>query len=196
MPANRYATFLVVAVCGLAADLWTKHATFAWPALQQPGSVYWLWPEYVGLQASLNEGALFGLGQGQQLLFSLFSIGAAVAIPVWLFAYRAAQDWWFTVTLGGVMAGVLGNLYDRLGLPGLTWSWPPERVGDPVFAVRDWILLQYDNTLQWPNFNLADAFLVVGAATLFFRSLRTPPTAPLPSAVGDSATASTPASSD
>ena len=51
-------------------------------------------------------------------LFALISILAAIAIPIWLFRLGAAQDVWLTVALGCVMAGIVGNLYDRLGLSG------------------------------------------------------------------------------
>jgi signal peptidase II len=71
------------------------------------------------------------------------------------------------------MAGVLGNLYDRLGLPGEVWQ-SGARAGEPVFAVRDWILWQVNAQWRWPNFNLADSFLVIGAAILFLRALGKP----------------------
>ena len=64
-------------------------------------------------------------------------------------------------------AGILGNLYDRLGLPGLVWPrdhGPP--AGAPVHAVRDFILVMI-GPWPWPNFNLADSSLVCGAGLLF-----------------------------
>jgi signal peptidase II len=134
------------------------------------GAVSWLWTGHVGLQLSLNEGALWGLGQGKVWLFATLSAAAAVAIPVWLFWFRAAGDLRLTVALGLVMGGVLGNLYDRLGLPVL--SWPPgEPAGRRVFAVRDWILVQWNDQWRWPNFNIADSLLVVGAALLVWHAM-------------------------
>lgn len=172
IPPNRYFVFGLLASLSCAIDLYTKHLMFAWPLLRS--NIYWVWPEYAGFQTSLNEGALFGMGQGGQMWFALMSLIAAVAIPVWLFKWRAAHDWWLTVALGGIMGGVLGNLYDRLGLHGLKWAGPPNRVGDQVYAVRDWILLQWSNDARWPNFNIADSLLVVGAVILFVRTLTTP----------------------
>ena len=87
------------------------------------------------------------------------SIAAALAIPIWLFWFRAAHDAWLTFSLGCVMAGVLGNLYDRLGLN-----------HENVHAVRDWILWQANDRWRWPNFNIADSFLVVGACLLFLHA--------------------------
>ena len=62
------------------------------------------------------------MGQGFSLLFAALSMGAAIAILVWLFAVGAARDWLLTIALAIVMIGILGNLYDRLGLPGLLWN--------------------------------------------------------------------------
>lgn len=165
----HYSWFTALAIVGAGVDLWTKHLMFHWSELRA-GQVYWLIPNIAGFQLSLNEGALFGMGQGQQGLFAALSFLAALAIPIWLFRFGAAADRWITLALGGVMGGVIGNLYDRLGLPGELWQWPPERVGQPVYAVRDWILLQAGDQYRWPNFNIADALLVVGAIVLFWRA--------------------------
>ena len=110
-----------------AADLVTKAWVFSVPELRA-GHVYWLWTGHVGIQLSRNWGALFGIGQGMVWLFATLSIAAAMAIPLWLFRFGAARDAWLTFALGGVMAGVLGNLYDRLGLSGETWAGPGTRV--------------------------------------------------------------------
>jgi signal peptidase II len=144
---------------------------FAWEALEG-GAIYWIWPGHVGFQTTLNEGALFGIGQGMVWLFAFVSMIAAAAIPIWLFVLQGARLWWPTLILSCIMAGVLGNLYDRLGFPGLTYQWPPQRIGEPVFAVRDWILWQYSDELRWPNFNIADSLLVLGAAMLLWNAMR------------------------
>ncbi|QDV74408.1 signal peptidase II [Botrimarina mediterranea] len=170
---NRYVAFALIASVGLAADLVTKAVVFSWPG-KLTGQVYWLWEGYAGFQTSLNEGALFGLGFGHVPVFAAISVLAAIAIPVWLFVFRAANDWWLTASLGAVMAGVLGNLYDRLGLSGEVWPAFDPRAGETVYAVRDWILWQLNDEWRWPNFNLADAFLVVGAGVLFLRAMFEP----------------------
>jgi signal peptidase II len=171
VPASRYAVFVLLASAGLAADLGTKSWVFSWPGTLT-GKVYWLVPGYAGLQTSLNEGALFGIGQGRVGWFALVSVIAAIAIPLWLFVAGAARDAWLNVALAGVMAGVLGNLYDRLGWHGMVWPDGAPRAGEAVYAVRDFLLVQWSDDLRWPNFNVADAMLVVGAATLFVRALR------------------------
>jgi signal peptidase II len=125
----------------------------------------------VGFQTSLNEGALFGIGQGNVWLFTLLSFVALAAIPLWLFYARMAMDWILTIAMGCVTAGILGNLHDRLGMHGLKWA-DPDRLGQPVHAVRDFVLLQINDSWRWPNFNVADSLLVCGAGLLLWHAAR------------------------
>jgi signal peptidase II len=169
IPGNRYVLFAAPALIGCAADLATKAWFFAMPELRA-GNIYWLWSGHIGIQLSWNEGALFGMGQGQAGLFAALSIVAGVAIPIWLFWFGAARDAWLSFALGCVMAGVLGNLYDRLGMHGETWPLLHPRAGQPVYAVRDWILWQINDQWRWPNFNIADSMLVLGAGVLMLHA--------------------------
>jgi len=181
IPRSRHVLFWSLAALGLAADLWTKHWMFSRPSLRA-GEIWWLWPEYAGFQLSLNEGALFGMGQGNVWLFAGCSLAAAIAIPTWLFVFGGARDRALTIVLGAILGGVLGNLYDRLGLPGLQWGdFDPARAGQRVYAVRDFVLLawrwdpDWQNRVVWPNFNVADSLLVCGAAALLLLSFRKSP---------------------
>ena len=172
VPANRYYVFCSIAVIGCLLDLATKSWVFNW--LKMPGGrTEWLIDDVVGFQTSLNEGALFGMGQGMVSLFALMSIVALIGILAWLFVAGAARDWTLTIALGSVTAGTLGNLYDRLGWPGLKWNFANQLhgLGDPVHAVRDWILVMIGDW-PWPTFNIADAMLVTGAALLFLHAFR------------------------
>jgi signal peptidase II len=167
---QRIVLFLAVTVIGTLADLGSK----AWMFAQQPLrdlEIWWVVPEYAGFQLSLNAGALAGIGQGKVWLFATLSVLFAIAIPIWLFRFGAAADLHLTLLLGCVMAGVLGNLYDRLGLHGETWFYDPQRAGERAYAVRDFILLQWDPQHRWPNFNIADSLLVVAAGALAVKTL-------------------------
>ena len=177
--------FLTLALFGCAADLFTKQAVFRWlgvpghfldprapdaasrwrgdPALDH---LWWLWDQRLGVQTSLNTGAVFGLGAGWWWLFVTFAVVALVGIVMWLFKYQAAHDRWLTVTLGLVTGGILGNLHDRLGLWSTAGILPSYQ-----HAVRDWILFQWPESGlpfldPWPNFNIADSLLVTGAIML------------------------------
>jgi signal peptidase II len=188
IPASRHLLFWSLAALGAIADLWTKHWMFSQADLLA-GETRWLWPGYAGFQLSLNEGALFGMGQGNVWLFALCSSAAAIAIPTWLFAFGGARDRALTIVLGCILGGVIGNLYDRIGLPGLQWSdFNPHRAGESVYAVRDFVLLAWKwdedwrHRIVWPNFNLADSLLVCGAMALLILSMRKPQVeSPIPS---------------
>jgi len=171
VPLNRYVVFFSIALIGCAVDLLTKSCVFSWLGMPS-GRVHWVIPGVIGWQTSLNEGALFGMGQGMVPLFAAASIVAGVGILVWLFWFGAARDLLLTVALGCVMAGVFGNLYDRLGFPGLVWpeGFPGHAAGEPVYAVRDFILVMIGDW-PWPTFNVADSLLVSGAILLVWHAL-------------------------
>lgn len=164
----RWSTFVAIAGCGTFADLWTKQWVFAWRGL--PGTLppWWLIENYVGIETAVNPGALFGMGAGFGKVFAALSIVAGIAIFLWLSRYQAIRSWWLVVALSCVSGGILGNLYDRLGL----WNPPLERP-DWQSGVRDWILLRYGEH-TWPNFNIADSLLVCGAIMLAIHSLYPP----------------------
>jgi signal peptidase II len=170
--AYRYGLFFLIVLAGFAADLSTKRCTFDRLGFP-PQPPCWIWRDRVGLETSVNEGALFGMGQGGVRVFVALSILAAIGILVWLFRGGAAGDLLLTVTLACIFGGIVGNLYDRLGLHGLTWppGYPPHPPGSSVYAVRDWILVMIlDN--HFPNFNIADSMLVCGAILLVWHAWR------------------------
>ena len=164
----QYSVFGVLMVFGTAADLLSKQWVFAWRGLPQQLPPWWLIEPYVGIETAVNQGALFGMGQGKGWLFAILSVVALIGICVWLFVFKAAESKWLLVAMSLVTGGILGNLYDRLGIPDL----PGELHG----GVRDWILFKYQEYV-WPNFNIADSLLVVGAIMLGIHSLFLSPTA-------------------
>ena len=159
--------FLVVVSVGLSADLFSKHWVFQ--ALGMPGEykfdtepelrgVHWIWQDVFGLQTSLNSGALFGFLAGQTMILVVFSAVFLTGIVLFLifWAWRSPL---FAVILGMITAGICGNLFDRLGWHGLVYpEWHP-MAGEPMYAVRDWILCMI-STFPWPNLNIADSLLV------------------------------------
>jgi len=172
VPASRYLIFFSLAGLGVLLDLTTKSWIFDQLGMPGESPTWWLWEDVFGFQTSLNEGALFGMAQGWVVLFSVLSMVAVPGIVYWLFVARAAQDRLLTVAMGLVTPGILGNLYDRLGLPGLRWNYANalHSIGDPVHAVRDWILVMIGRW-PWPTFNVADSLLVSGAILLVWHAL-------------------------
>ena len=165
----RITLFLLIALVCAIADLATKHWIFGELGLPGEQGVRWVIPNVFGFQTSLNQGALFGIGQGQIPLFVALSCVALVGIVAWVW-FDAQRSLFLACSLGLIVGGILGNLWDRVGLHGMVWTqfdvevWnsPPEMVGKPVYAVRDWILVML-GSYPWPNFNIADSCLVCGA---------------------------------
>ncbi len=155
----------------LLADLVSKSMAFSSffdPTQNFQSPHYWV-DGIFGIQTSTNPGALFGMGSGYSWLFAILSVVALAGIVLWLFVFGAGYDLFLTLTLGLISGGILGNLYDRLG-----WGALPSYPESIHTNVRDWILFRLEGVPffdPWPNFNLADCWLVCGAALLFFHAL-------------------------
>ncbi len=164
IPRRHVLIFLVLALGGTTFDLWTKAAIFR--KVGPPGSEsVSVIPNIVELRTAHNTGALWGMGKDvphSSLIFATLSILAVVLIVWWLFWQGAAKDFWLTVALGLIMAGAMGNCYDRL-----------------VFGyVRDFVYFHIDPIgFECAIFNFADNMLVVGAVILSLLALK-----PLPEA--------------
>lgn len=102
-------TFLLVAVVGLTLDLWTKH--WAFHSLRQGGREV-IVPNVLEFQTMLNRGALFGIGGGMTTVFLVASV-FALGLVAWMFVQSSARRWTLHVALGAILAGALGNMYDR-----------------------------------------------------------------------------------
>jgi lipoprotein signal peptidase len=112
---------------------------------------------------------LFGLSLSNSnpwvdnLVFSVVSVIAAVAIVYWTLRRTTARDRVLCAALGLILAGTVGNLYDRLVFGG----------------VRDFL---YFYLINWPVFNIADSCLVCGAFLLLFQAFFSHSGVPKPSA--------------
>lgn len=99
----------IVAAVGLTADLWTKDWAFRTLSSMDTRVLI---KDLLSFQLSLNPGALFGLGWGWAPLFVGASVLALIFV-LYLFANSSASRWSLHLALGMVLAGALGNLYDR-----------------------------------------------------------------------------------
>ena len=170
VPPSRFVIFLLVASAGCYVDLLTKRWAFESMGMPNPVKthVWWLWENFVGIDTSLNRGALFVMGQNGTLWFAGLSFIALFGVITWFVWGRIGRSLSMTLVLGCIAGGILGNLYDRLGL----WSLGPD--GWPrIHAVRDWIRFSYYDHV-WPNFNIADSLLVCSALFLAWQSFRPP----------------------
>ncbi len=101
----------IVVVFGLVADLWSK--SWAFSALEPNDEPRHFIPGLLDFQLSLNSGALFGMGSGLVWLFICASIIALVFV-LYLFASSHPSQRIVHLALGLILAGALGNLYDRI----------------------------------------------------------------------------------
>ena len=169
----RYALFAILTTSALAWDLWSKWYVFRW--LNVPGD-FAVWkgsvlgiPVDFQLATTFNLGALWGIGQGQTWLFASLSLIAVLVIAYFLWTGQAVESWWLTVVSGLLLAGTLGNLYDRLGLHG----WKDAK--GQIYGVRDFLdFVFFNGGFHWATFNFADSYLVTGAIMLVLHSFWQP----------------------
>ena len=174
--------FLVSAVVVLGVDLASKTRAFARVADapielagRNPGDriipdhdTIIAVPKVLAFKLTLNRGAAFGLAQGGRWVFIVVAV-AAVAVIGSFFWKSEPQDRWLRAALALMLAGALGNLYDRI------------RFG----MVRDFMWLFPDVPLPfgwtWPGgnadlypwiFNVADAAMCVAVVLVGIHVIR------------------------
>jgi len=155
----RWVLFWSIAVSGTSFDLVTKSMVFS--KVGPPGAPSKaVVPHILELQTSHNTGALWGFGAtlpGSSRIFAGLSVIAAIVICYYLFVLGASSSRVLTVALGLIMAGAMGNCYDRLALG----------------YVRDFVHFHVDAIgFDCAIFNFADNMLIVGAVTLVLYALR------------------------
>jgi len=151
--------FFHTVVVGLSADLWTKDYAFEHLAVYYGTRVvdsraYSFIPGWLEFTVTTNKGAVFGVGAGQRFLFVSVSL-AAILFLVYLFA-NSGQQRLYQIILGMLLAGVLGNLYDRVMFG---------YVRDMIHALPQWPKL-----FPW-IFNVADVLLCTGVGLMVLYSL-------------------------
>ncbi|WP_406031787.1 signal peptidase II [Nocardioides sp. NBC_00163] len=147
----RWAEFATVAVFLLVIDQITKLWAVATLVPGQP-------QEFIGsvLQFNIirNPGAAFSTGTGYTWVFTTLSIAATIGV-LW-FARRVRHRGW-AIALGILVAGISGNLVDRL-------------MREPGFYVGHVVdFLQLPN---WPIFNVADMCINVAAVLIVIFSFK------------------------
>lgn len=175
------ARFVLTTVIGLVADLWSKNLAVANLTDNRVVDFLhgWLQFEFI-----LNPGAVFGIAPGKTALFLIVSV-AAVIFLTYLFATGGRRPF-YQIILGLLLAGVLGNMYDRVAigkvrnmihmLPG--WRWPA--------SVHHVLTFLPDEVFPY-IFNVADSLLCTGVALMliysFFNTTQDPPVVSTPNPV-------------
>lgn len=109
---------------------------------------------YLPVQKYCNEGAAFGILQGQTHFLSIFSILVILALIIYSIKNYKELDVPHKLGIALILGGTAGNLYDRISYG----------------YVIDFIDI---TIIDFPIFNLADVFINFGAGilliTLLFR---------------------------
>ena len=158
--------FLTVIAVGAGLDLWSKH--WAYLSMENPAT-RWSEASLAALGRKLlcldfiwqaNQGAVLGVGQGKTTLFVVFTF-LALGLLTWLFIDSKRSHAGLQIFLGCVVAGAIGNLYDRMQF---------QYVRDflRINFRADWATWGGERHYLWPYvFNIADVFITVGVCGLF-----------------------------
>tara|TARA_R110000744_G_scaffold160818_2_gene277163 strand:+ start:1187 stop:1894 length:708 start_codon:yes stop_codon:yes gene_type:complete len=129
-------------------------------------------PKLLEFTLVLNPGAVFGIGAGQRWFFVIFTLFAMLVATVLFIKWTKPRDWIAHAGFGLIIAGGIGNLYDRLlfgcvrdfihPLPGMKL---PFGITWPGGASNE----------VWPYVsNVADLYLLIGIALLLIYTWKQP----------------------
>ena len=144
--------YLVVALALITADQFTKNLAIA---TLEPGINNPVLGEVLSWRLIYNDSAAFSLGFGQSWILAVIAAAATLA-TIWYSRTITSRSW--AIMAGVFLAGVVGNLIDRL-------------IREPSFGnghVVDFIQIPFN----FPVFNLADIFIVSMATLTVIRVVR------------------------
>lgn len=142
----------VLAVVVIALDQYTKSLATAALDYGRPVEVF----SWFNLTLQHNTGAAFSFlsnaGGWQRWFFSTVAVVISLGLVVWLWRMPREQ-WLLALSLGLILGGAIGNLWDRLALG----------------YVVDFISVHYAGR-YFPAFNVADSAITAGAACMLLDS--------------------------
>ena len=135
-----------------ALDQWTKLMVLRFVSADEPRTVV---PDFFNLVNVTNTGAAFGSFRGNNTFFIVIS-AIAFLVVLALLVQRRPPDVWRDASLGLLLAGIVGNLTDRL-LYG---------------HVIDFLLfdLHIPYAHPWPAFNVADSCISIAVVSFVLHS--------------------------
>jgi signal peptidase II len=150
-PINHRVVFVLVALAAYAVDLGTKLLAVHRLTAHEPVDVVGSW---LRLDLVRNPGAAFSTGTSYTLLLSVIALVAAAVVI--RFGRRLGDRTW-AVALGLLLAGVCGNLTDRVFRePGVLRG-----------RVVDFLELPH-----WPVFNVADMLIDAAVILIILQTWR------------------------
>ncbi len=144
--------WFMLALAVILLDLYTKSLATTNLDYAQPLPVFW----WLNMTLHHNSGAAFSFlseaGGWQRYFFSILASVISLVLAVWL-AIMPRGQWLLALSLGLILGGALGNLWDRVVLG----------------YVVDFISVHYEGR-YFPTFNIADSAISVGAACMLLDS--------------------------
>jgi signal peptidase II len=119
-------------------------------------------PDFFSFVNVTNTGAAFGSFKGNNTFFVIISIVALVVVTVLLVRHHRA-DPWRDVSLALLLAGILGNLTDRL------------LYGHVIDFLLFNLHIRYAD--PWPAFNVADSCISIAVVLFIIHSFWSPSSA-------------------
>src|SRR5438270_171464 len=153
----KYILFLSLPLYAL--DQWTKHLVMRFVAPNAPAvPIFPRTGGFFDIVNISNTGAAFGSFRGNNTFFVALSC-AALLVVVGLLVRRRTADAWRDISLALLLAGILGNLTDRL-LHGHVIDFL-------VFYLHfaQWVD-------PWPAFNVADSCICIAVVCFIIHSFR------------------------
>lgn len=145
----KFSVTLVIIAALLALDLITK---YVFDAKLADGSRWVVIPYLFNFKIVHNFGAAWGMLAGKQVFLIVLSIIFLIFFIVF-YIKEKRRPWLFVVAFSLIVAGCLGNLYDRIILG----------------FVRDFI--EFAFWTSFPTFNFADVALCVGVVLFLIYSI-------------------------
>lgn len=156
-PPRKLPWLLLISAAVIAADRFTK----TWVSHHiRIGEVIPVIPHVLGISHWLNQGAAFSLfadsASPGTVRWGLIAFTLIAAVAVFLALIRLGNRITLaTVALALILGGAIGNVHDRIAYG----------------SVVDFIEVHI-YSYHWPDFNVADSSIVVGACLLLLDSLR------------------------
>ena len=148
----RFILFLTLPLYAL--DQLTKQWILRSISLYEARSVV---PDFFNLVNVPNTGAAFGSFKGNNTFFVVISLIALVVVTILLMRHRRS-DPWRDISLALLLAGILGNLTDRL------------LYGHVIDFLLFNLHIRYAD--PWPAFNVADSCISVAVVLFIIHSFR------------------------
>jgi signal peptidase II len=159
--------FLIIALFSAVIDLTTKSYVFhrLGDSVSSPEKKISIIKNVLELENKMNNGIIWGFFQSANILLLILVSLLAIPLILLIFFFTAVPKevtspkslkikWLATISLGLILGGAFGNLFDRFYYGG----------------VRDFIHYYY--LIDWPTFNLADASISIGVILMIITLFR------------------------